>query len=43
MCIVHSNHCNGIVGVFVCPVYFIMSVELPPVLLFLLIIIFIRT
>ena len=32
MCIVHSsNHCNVIVGVFVCSVYFILSVSRPPV------------
>ena len=27
MYIVHSNHCNVIVDVFVCSVYFILSVE----------------
>ena len=37
MCIVQSNLCNVIVGVFVCSVYFIMSVELPPVSPFLFI------
>ena len=30
MCIVHSNRCNVIAGVFVCSVYFIMSVYRAP-------------
>ena len=34
---IHNNNCNVIVGVFVCFVYFIMSVYLPPVTSFLFI------
>ena len=37
MCIVHSNHCNVIVGVFVCSVYFILS-NGPQFLLFYLLV-----
>ena len=37
MYIVHSNHGNAIVGVFVCSVYFILSVYPPPVSAFLFI------
>ena len=39
VCIVHCNHCNVSVGVFVCSVYFILSVNLPTVSPFYLLVI----